>query len=203
MRYYPALIETAEDNSYGVAFPEFPGCAAAGDTVEQAMAHRAEALALHVDGLPEDGEPVPGPTRLGAPLPEWLDDVAGPGALVGLDLPGRAVRVNVTLDEGLLGRIYRIAAANLGRLGYLGEAVLKHDLIRKRLACEAVPGLRRIVYVWVDEVRLDMRVRSADGVCGDETAERLDRAVLVPEIGVRLPLAEMHEDTELAVARSA
>ena len=65
----------------------------------------------------------------------------------------------------------------------LSEGTVKHDLIRKRLAYESIPGLRRIVYVSVDEMRLDMRVRSADGIWGDETVEGWEAVVELPEIG--------------------
>lgn len=79
----------------------------------------------------------------------------------------------------------------------LSEGTVKHDLIRKRLAYESIPGLQRIVYVSVDELRLDMRVRSADGVWGDETVEGLEASVRLPEIGIELPMAEIYEDTGL------
>jgi Uma2 family endonuclease len=85
----------------------------------------------------------------------------------------------------------------------LSEGTLKHDLIRKRLAYEAMPSLRRIVYVSTDEARLDMRVRGEDGAWGDAAAEGLERTAAMPEIGVRLPLAEVYEDTELAAAPAA
>ena len=82
----------------------------------------------------------------------------------------------------------------------LSEGTVKHDLIRKRLAYESIPGLRRIVYVSVDEMRLDMRVRSADGIWGDEAVEGWDAVVELPEIGSDLPVADIYEDTELATA---
>ena len=85
----------------------------------------------------------------------------------------------------------------------LSEGTLKHDLIRKRLIYEAMPSLRRIVYVSTDEARLDMRVRGADGVWADQAAEGLASAAAMPEIGVSLPLAEIYEDTELATAPAA
>jgi Uma2 family endonuclease len=85
----------------------------------------------------------------------------------------------------------------------LSEGTLKHDLIRKRLAYEAMPSLRRIVYVSTDEARLDMRVRGADGRWGDDAAEGLESTAALPEIGVSLLLAEVHEDTELATAPAA
>jgi Uma2 family endonuclease len=85
----------------------------------------------------------------------------------------------------------------------LSEGTLKHDLLRKRLAYEAMPSLRRIFYVSTDEARLDMRVRGEDGVWGDDAAEGLESTAAMPEIGVGLPLAEVYEDTELAAAPAA
>ncbi len=39
--------------------PDLPGCAATGDTREEAKRNMHEAIQLHVDGLIEDGLPVP------------------------------------------------------------------------------------------------------------------------------------------------
>ena len=57
---------------------------------------------------------------------------------------------------------------------------------------------RRIVYVSVDEARVDMRVRSADSAWGDETVEGLAAVLALPEIGASLPMAEVYEETDLA-----
>lgn len=76
----------------------------------------------------------------------------------------------------------------------LAEGTLKHDLIRKRPACEAMPGLRRILYLSTDETRLDVRV------WGDDMAEGLEGTATPPEIGVNLPEAEVYGDTEVASA---
>ncbi len=49
-----------------------------------------------------------------APLPDWLEEVPGEivaRVLVPVELPGRAVRANVTIDEGLLARLDAAAAA--------------------------------------------------------------------------------------------
>jgi hypothetical protein len=63
--------------------------------------------------------------QIGAALPDWLDGagvVAGE-VLVPVDLPGRSVRKNITMDEGLLGKIDRAArASGSTRSGFLAEA---------------------------------------------------------------------------------
>lgn len=84
----------------------------------------------------------------------------------------------------------------------LCEGTARQDLTRKRLAYEAIPSLRRIVYVAVDEARIDMRVRDGSGAWRDATLEGLDAVLLLPEIGVTLPLTEIYEDSEVAMAET-
>ena len=50
-----------DDAGYGISFPDFPGCISAGATKEDAMRQGAEALAFHVEGMVEDGLPIPRP----------------------------------------------------------------------------------------------------------------------------------------------
>jgi Uma2 family endonuclease len=80
----------------------------------------------------------------------------------------------------------------------LSESTAKHDLTRKRLVYEAIPTLRRIVYVSLDEPRLDLRVRGEDGLWRDDTVEGLGDALPLPELGLTLPMAEIYEDSEVA-----
>jgi predicted RNase H-like HicB family nuclease len=64
MRPYIALIHKDPDSCFGVSFPDLPGCISVGDTLDETRAMAAEALALHLDGLAEDGEAVPEPSTL-------------------------------------------------------------------------------------------------------------------------------------------
>ena len=52
------VIERAGDN-YSAYSPDVPGCVATGDTREETEALMHEALQLHIEGLVEDGEPIP------------------------------------------------------------------------------------------------------------------------------------------------
>ena len=58
---YVAFIHREDDSSYGISFPDFPGCVSAGDTVDDAIRLGSEALAFHVEGLSDDGEPIQPP----------------------------------------------------------------------------------------------------------------------------------------------
>lgn len=55
---YAVVIEKAASN-YSAYVPDLPGCVATGDTVEEVEGHIREAIAFHLDGLREDGLPVP------------------------------------------------------------------------------------------------------------------------------------------------
>jgi predicted RNase H-like HicB family nuclease len=126
LRYYPACIEPAEDG-FSVVFPDLPGCVSAGSTVQEAAVNATEALGLHIEGLVEDRQEPPVPSSLDTPLPDWLTQEGAPAfvarILVPVELPGRAVRANITMDEGLLRRIdAAAAAAGYTRSGFLAQA---------------------------------------------------------------------------------
>ena len=64
-RKYLAIIERADDGSYSAYVPDLPGCAAIGqDTPQAARQLIGEAVEAHIQGLLEDGLPVPEPTTL-------------------------------------------------------------------------------------------------------------------------------------------
>ncbi len=58
-RYTIVLHPEPEEGGYSVTVPALPGCLAQGDNIEEAIAMTREAIAAHIAGLIEDGEPVP------------------------------------------------------------------------------------------------------------------------------------------------
>jgi predicted RNase H-like HicB family nuclease len=60
---YAIVIEKAESN-FSAYVPDLPGCVATGATVAEVEAEMGEAIRLHVDGLREDGLPVPEPSAI-------------------------------------------------------------------------------------------------------------------------------------------
>ncbi len=125
--YYPALIDKDEDSDFGVSFPDFPGCVSAGESIEDALIGAQEALAGHVALMLADGDALPKASAL-----EEVSAAKEPSTvavtLIPLVLPGRARRVNVTLDEALLEEIDRISN---NRSGFLAEAA-RAELARRR-----------------------------------------------------------------------
>lgn len=60
---YAVLIEKG-DTSYGASVPDLPGCIAVGGTLEEVQRLIREAIAFHLEGLREEGLPIPEPTTL-------------------------------------------------------------------------------------------------------------------------------------------
>ena len=48
-------------NNYGAYVPDLPGCISTGDTWEEVQEMIRVAIAFHIEGLMEDGEPLPTP----------------------------------------------------------------------------------------------------------------------------------------------
>ena len=63
MNRYLIIIENAGPN-YSTYCPDIPGCIATGSTVEQARKRMKGAIECHVEGLREDGIPVPPPSSI-------------------------------------------------------------------------------------------------------------------------------------------
>lgn len=57
---YAIVIEKAEGD-YSAYVPDLPGCVATGKTVAEVEGEIREAIVFHVEGLREDGLPVPAP----------------------------------------------------------------------------------------------------------------------------------------------
>jgi predicted RNase H-like HicB family nuclease len=55
---YAIVIEKAEGN-YSAYVPDLPGCVATGNTVEEAESQIREAIEFHLEGMREDGSPIP------------------------------------------------------------------------------------------------------------------------------------------------
>lgn len=62
---YLILIEGGPPSNYSAWSPDLPGCAATGDTLEEVELEMRTAIAFHLEGLAEDGDPLPEPTGSG------------------------------------------------------------------------------------------------------------------------------------------
>ena len=63
MKRYAIVVEKAKSN-YAAYVPDLPGCVATGRTVKETERRIQEAIEIHVQGLREDGLPVPKPSSV-------------------------------------------------------------------------------------------------------------------------------------------
>ena len=122
---YIAYLHKDRKSDFGVSFPDFPGCVTAGKTLEEAHRLAAEALALHIRGMVEDGEAVPEPSALDA----LAEDPAMKNAVAFLvhvePETERTVRINITARERQLEAIDRLAdQAGMTRSAYMVQSAL-------------------------------------------------------------------------------
>lgn len=123
---YVAVVERAGDG-YSVFFPDVPGCASAGDTLNEVVVNAGDALASHIALSHQHGDEIGEPRPLeDIPVDPEVEEYGR--FLVPADLPGKAVRLNITLDEGLVAAIDRVAK---NRSGFLADAA-RDALARRR-----------------------------------------------------------------------
>ena len=161
--YYPVLIRKEADSDFGVEFPDLPGCVTAGATIDEALRMAEEALRFHIDGMLEDGSDIPLPSSVAAVL-ERGEALGAAVCLVRLTLTkGRAVRVNITLDENLLQAVdLEAARSGTSRSGFLAEAArseldARHDRRLDRAYAGTGNAFAAIKQVTAEEERVVAR----------------------------------------------
>jgi predicted RNase H-like HicB family nuclease len=105
MRYPIAIERGANNTAWGVVVPDLPGCFSAGDTFDEAMNNAAEAIAMFLEDVIDEGNPIPMPGS----IDDYLDQYKG-WMWAFVDVPAEALdtrkeRVNITLPKRVLRRI--------------------------------------------------------------------------------------------------
>jgi predicted RNase H-like HicB family nuclease len=59
---YLIILEKAKDGTIWAQVPDLPGCFSSGKTTREAKKNIVEAIELHIEGLKEEGMPVPRPS---------------------------------------------------------------------------------------------------------------------------------------------
>ncbi|AMS30754.1 hypothetical protein AEM38_02870 [Hyphomonadaceae bacterium UKL13-1] len=116
---------------WGAVVLDLPGCTSGGDSLEEARSNVREAIALYIADVQEETGTVPSPLGLenilriaetDADMRERLE-----GAIVlesdAGELKSRSVRVQITMNEGLLARVDQVAeSVGMNRSAWLAEA---------------------------------------------------------------------------------
>jgi predicted RNase H-like HicB family nuclease len=128
MMRYPIAVEQGDaKHDCGVVVPDLPGCFSAGATLDEAIQNANEAILLHIDGLLEDGEPIPTPSTVEHYAKKrtykgWIWAIA---EIDMSQLDDSAERVNITVPKRAL-RIIDEAAKRDGesRSGFLVKSAM-------------------------------------------------------------------------------
>ena len=126
---YIAYLHKDRDSDFGVSFPDFPGCITAGKTLEEAHRMAAEALALHIAGMVEDGDAVPAPSTLDDLAEDRAEHRAMKNAVAFLVYAEpeteRTVRINITARAKQVEEIDHLAdKAGMTRSAYMVRSSL-------------------------------------------------------------------------------
>jgi len=110
-KYYLAVADKAPgEANWSILFPAFPGVTSVAERFADIMRQAKDALATAVEDIEAEDASLPPSIEEGS-IPDF--DRAGThdpvALLVPVEVAGRALRVNVSIDEGLLARIDDVA----------------------------------------------------------------------------------------------
>lgn len=121
MKTFIGVISKDPESSYGIHFPDLPGCFSAADELEDLPKMALEALSLYFEYAD-----CPEPSSVEKIKNLAAEDLAEGAFLMGIpyvDFTGRTVRANITMDAGLLNGIDATAKERgLTRSAFLAQA---------------------------------------------------------------------------------
>lgn len=127
MQNYPAFL-IKSSKQFMVTFPDLEGCLAFAPSAELAFSAAQEVLSAHLSAMIAEKIDVPEPSDLMAVQPDSsLADKVATKMLIPVNVSGRTVRTNITIEEGLLSLIDKVTT---NRSVFFAEAA-QHELERR------------------------------------------------------------------------
>ena len=126
---FPIIIHKEPTSDYGVTVPDLPGCFSAGSTMDETLIMAKEAIELHLEGLCEEGLPIPEPGTVEQHRgnPDYRDGIWAVVSVDTRNLRLKAKRINITMPERVLNAIDRYANShNETRSGLLVKAAVSY-----------------------------------------------------------------------------
>ena len=130
MQYW-AIVHHDEGSAYGVSFPDVPDCFAAADDADDVMSNAIAAL----DDYFLAGHDMPPPRGLAAIRADLATDLAQGAYLIQVPMiprPAKSVRVNISMDQGMLDAIDEAAKRlQLNRSAFIAQAARNEILMAR------------------------------------------------------------------------
>ena len=106
-KYYLAVVDRmSEDANWSIVFPCLPGVTSVAEKFSDVMRQAKDALASAVEDMVQDGEALPRSIEEDGVQDYDRTIFNDPLAvLVPVEVSGRSLRVNISIDEGLLARV--------------------------------------------------------------------------------------------------
>lgn len=121
--FYVAILETNSEGEFFVTVPDLPGVNAAAATRLEALELAIEFANDYVRDLVEEGHAVP-PARDLAEVEHDPEMREVGRALIPVEVPGKSLKISLSIDQALLTRADRAAAqVGLTRSGFFAAAV--------------------------------------------------------------------------------
>ena len=116
-----------DPGAFGISFPDFPGCISTGATLDDVVRKGSEALTFHVEGMIEDGDAIPVARDLDSVRSDkdavFEEDGVALFVVVPFEMPGKSVRLNISMDENLVAAIDGFARSlGMSRSAFLADA---------------------------------------------------------------------------------
>jgi predicted RNase H-like HicB family nuclease len=108
--YFAIADRMPGERRHSIIFPAFPGVTSVADILPDVITQASDALATAVADMEADGETLPPAVEDGGDVQDLPPGLHNPILLmVPVEVKTRSVRVNVSLDEGLLARMDAVA----------------------------------------------------------------------------------------------
>jgi predicted RNase H-like HicB family nuclease len=140
--WYWAILERNKDGRYFASVPDLPGATAAGGSEKEVLQNITAIAADYVRDLVEDGHDVPTARNSDEIERDPEADEYGRAAIP-VDVPGKSVKISLSIDEALLKRIDRAAnSVGMTRSGFFADCAQQRLSVyaRETTVVERIPS---------------------------------------------------------------
>ena len=145
MKTYIAYVYKDPNSSFGVSFPDLPGCYGAGESYDEALENAKVSLREYAKALADDGQDMPKPRTHGELAGDTAEAIELDKAAFVAEIPlitvGARRRVNLSIDDRILAAIDRACdLAGVNRSAFI--AALASDWMQENMGAVVVKAKR-------------------------------------------------------------
>ncbi len=136
-RHYYGVIEASDGDGFSIYFPDFPGCASGGETIDDVIAMGTEALQFHIDGMVEDGDiiPLPSTVDFGAERADTPEAKIHALVAIAVKIPAFPDTISVSMKASVIREIMESVKGN--------SSNFSHRLFLERAARNEIERLKK------------------------------------------------------------